>query len=388
MSLRQAFVGSLAIENAENYAVADVTSRSMVEDNVHSKSLSKNFDSDQSFWADIRNNPEENWGQSFHFEFACLSEWVARVPGLYWCPGAKRMREVSPALIEMETEEWTQYLPPGKTQKVAGGVGTLRLPPNDRGYRVVALTTTANTSAGVPALVAPEVWDSQKLGDGRLLLGTARWQPMAIEWATRFPTIRGLPRGYLVLDDPGAIHIVEWKVPVLIAPFSIMAYYDRDVELYDYVYILTDTSNEAHRRRIEEFFAEYKEGNGREGRYLIASDVANPLWDAEYGSPEELRRLAPAAESYLKLVCEHIRQRTFDRGTVDELLQRLTAHVPPEDLRRIADDLGLPAARWDRGGTHADSCIQFLERMVERNKLEELILELAKLFPEWFQSRK
>ena len=172
----------------------------------------------------------------------------------------------------------------------------------------------------------------------------------------------------------------------MIAPFSVMAYWDGDTELYDYVYILTDTSDEGHRSRIEKFFAAYKEDRGRQGRYLIASDVANPLWDAEYSSPEELRRLAPASESYLKLVCEHIRKRTLDREVVDELLRRLTAHVPPEDLRRIADDLGLPAAYWDRGGTPADPYIQFLERIFERDKLEELVLKLALLYPEWFQA--
>ena len=76
-----------------------------------------------------------------------------------------------------------------------------------------------------------------------------------------------------------------------------MAYWDIDIELYDYIFILTDTSDGGHRFGIERFYAAYKEHRGRQGADLIASDVANPLWDAEYSSPEELRRLAPASES-------------------------------------------------------------------------------------------
>ena len=152
MSLQQAFVGSLAIESAENYAVADVTSQWAIGDNDNSRGSYIN--DDEYFWREIGKDKEGNWGRTFAFNFVCVSEWIARVPGLYWSPGAKRMRNISPALVEMKTEEWTRYYPPGKTQKVAGGVGTLRLPPNDEGYRVVALTMNANASAGVPALVS------------------------------------------------------------------------------------------------------------------------------------------------------------------------------------------------------------------------------------------
>ena len=211
MSLQQAFVGSLAIESAENYAVADVTSRRAIGDidNCKYKQITFSVYADKSFWRWIGEDKEGTWGRTFGFDRACVSEWIARVPGLYWSPGANRMRKISPALVEMKTEKWDSLLPPGQDAEGGGRRRDPGLPPNDEGYRVVTLTMSANASAGVPALVAPEVWRYHRLGDGCLLQGTAPWRPMSIGWATRFPILRGLPRGYLVLDDPQAVRVID-----------------------------------------------------------------------------------------------------------------------------------------------------------------------------------
>ena len=64
-----------------------------------------------------------------------LLQWFPRVPGLYWLDGSENLRQLSPEAEEFRSTHWVSYKPYGKSRKVMGGIGTLRLPPSIDNYR-------------------------------------------------------------------------------------------------------------------------------------------------------------------------------------------------------------------------------------------------------------
>ena len=98
MSLREAYIGVRIMETNDNYSRADASLSSLPE--TRTSRSNQYFDGDEYVWERIFYNPESVWGLTFYFNPVAMSEWVARVPGLYWRPGAKDMRKLSPAAIE------------------------------------------------------------------------------------------------------------------------------------------------------------------------------------------------------------------------------------------------------------------------------------------------
>jgi hypothetical protein len=386
MSLREAYIGVRIMETNDNYSRADASVSSLLE--TRTSRSNQYFDGDEYVWERIFYNPESVWGLTFYFNPVTMSEWVARVPGLYWRPGAKDMRKLSPAAIEPAENHWTQYTPWGKSQLVAlGGIGTLRLPPANDGTRLVTLTTTLNISAGVPALVTPAVWEKicpnpPFYAEGIVLSGEARWQAMSEAWASRFPSTRGIPRGYLVLDNPDVIEIHEEVSATQIHPFTVMEYRSGAKELYDFVYATADTRAKTYRQSLEKFFNRYKTEQERYGRYLLAGDVMMPLWDSEFVSPADLRRADPSADSQLNLLEQRVRERMIGDDTLDKMLEALgSTCTGVDDVRRISKDLGIEPSTWLRGGSLAEVCSQFMDEVQRQGKLEPLVEVFALQYP-------
>jgi len=382
-ALPGACVAARLIETAENYARADKplgkkSKRQKMTDQV------TNYDDDGAFWYEVFQG--NTWANTYYFRSCVLSEWVARVPGLYWKPGSEERRRLSPAAVESQSSKWKTYIPQGKSQKVLGGIGTLRLPRARDGYRLASLTTTVNASAGVPALIAPEVWEDHRLKEGCVLNGKARWQEMDEGWSSRFKSVSDIPLGYLVLDSGAEVFPVQQAAPVLIHPFTIMRYDHGPAELYDFVYCEDDTSDRRHRKRLTKFFASYKDRKNRYGRYLLAGDLVDPLWESEYRSPEHLRSADPAAESHLDLIEARVSKSMLGDSTIDELLVKLpSGPYNHEDLKRLSTQIGIPFGLWFTGATLARSAVQLMDQVVEKEKIAELIDILAGEHPEWFQ---
>ena len=383
MSLRQAYMGARVLETSANYARADdpLWTRPGGED-VDRRNY---VDADEFFWHDVLRRPDESWGSLVTFRAAAFCEWVARVPGLFWKPESRRLRQAAEGRVEEFVDGWRAYTPEGKSEKVMGGIGTFRLPPALDGTRLVTLTTSLNASAGVPAVISPDVWD--KMGqpgprEGRLLEGQARWHPMAQGWAARFKSTRDIPRGYLVLSDPDQIEVSDSCAPVLIHPFTVMEYRSGTKELFDYVYATGDTSFRGYRQRLSDFFDRYRDWEGRYGRYLLAGDMVDALWEAEYSSPAELRRADLSAESQLELLQARVQDRLLGEDTTDRLLDALGAVSTSEaDLRRLSDDVLIPPDVWLRGGSLAEMRSQFVYEAVRQKRAAELVEVIALLRP-------
>jgi len=205
---------------------------------------------------------------------------------------------------------------------------------------------------------------------------------MAEGWAERFKSTRDLPRGYLVLDNPDEIAVHDRCAPILIHPFTVMEYRSGPKELFDYVYATGDTSFKGYRQRLIDFFESYKDLDDRYGRYLLAADMVDALWEADYNSPAELRRADPSAESELELLQARVRDRLLGEDTVDRLLDALaTVSTSEADLERISDDIHIPPDVWLRGGTLAEQRSQLVCEVVRRKRVAELVEAVALLDP-------
>jgi hypothetical protein len=384
-AFREAYLGVRTLETAANYAKADqITLGDVPRETTPAVNKTPEFyyTVDQEFWERAFSD-SPFWGTMVSLHGVAISEWVARVPGLFFKPESEMIRQVSPAAIERSSETWIQYQPWGKSQKVMGGIGTLRLAPMPDGSRLLCVTGSMNASTGIPVLVMPEILERFPAGlEGQLISLSARWQPMSIGWASQFPSLRGIPRGYLVIENPSDFRLLNQVSPTRFHPFTIMEYQQGSALLYDFAYATADTGDSNHRRELEEFFERYKNDFGRHGEYLIAADMYEPLWDAKFNDPAELRK-----DSQLELLEARVREHLHGQTAIDTVLEVLgTTSTDEADLRRHSLEVGIEPALWLGGATLAKNCSNFLAHVLEmgHEKFEALIEVLAKQNPAKF----
>ena len=393
VNLPDLYRAARSLEAIENYARSDDALVEVVHSLDAAHDCQKSFYYDDAFWKarlDDSNDDREAEGASnelFEFFGFAVSEWVARVPGLFWTNGAERLRMLGDQAVQYESPEWTTLHPPGKSAKVLGGIGTIKLAPNDRGYRLVTLSAGHNASSGIPALVSPDVWEAHNLSEGRVITLAAKWQPMAQEWASRFPSIRGIPKGYALVEQP---HQVSWvhaeRQPTQIHPFTVMEYSRGNSQLFDFVYATADTGDMHYRSRLEEFFESYKRDSGRYGRYLLSADTSNPLWDADYDDPAALRTDRDAM-AHLNILEARVRNESFAGRSLEQILEVLSANYDDNSLKRLSDVVGLPRSHWFATGVStATLAVRMLDSARDREKVEVLIDAIALDYPNLFLS--
>jgi hypothetical protein len=384
MSLPELYRCARSLEAIENFARAEPSSPSKIYKDTERQAIEFIY-SDKDFWSMVLADSSQSWGKQFHLYYAALSLWVARVPGLFWSKGAKALREITPDIVEYKSEGWVVLEPRGKSQQVLGGIGTIKFPPSGNGFRLLTVSCGHNASSGIPVLISPAVWEHHKLGDGSILELQAKWQPMATKWTERFPSIKGIPKGYLVVNDPGQVlNVVDRNSPTQFHPCTVMEYYQGDAKLYDFVYATADTGLKNYRKAVEMFFEQYKKDRGRFGRYLMSADIADPLWEAEYDNPAALQRAEPGAKSQLELLQMRVRGDSFKGRNLELIIQFMAREYQNDGLRRISQTIGIPPAHWFTGGTTADSAIQLVHICADRGKVEELLDAVAIEFPNAF----
>jgi hypothetical protein len=396
MSLSTLYRGTRSIEAIENYSIATTWKSSRhafkptslenplgffsslgilrrFRTGSHRENISHEFRNDREFWDIVLTSSRgETYGHNFHFSDCALSEWVARVPGLFWSTGAQALRELAQGAIEFKSAEWTVYYPLGKSQLVLGGIGTLKFSSDVIGNRLATLSCGHNASSGVPVIISSEVWEHYGLSEGDIISGEAKWQGMPMGWAERFPSIKGIPRGCLVVNHPSQIHLVARNQPVQFHPCTVMEYDAGNAILYDFVYATADTSVRDYRQKLERFFEGYKARNERYGRYLLPADQSQPLFDAEYvvSSNQD-------SQYQLRLIEERVHLRSFKGQAIDALLQVLASNCSNDDLQALSRDIQLNPNVWFTGAAAARSAVQLLDVCVQRNKVEELVDALA-----------
>jgi hypothetical protein len=380
MNLQTLFKGTKIIETIQNYSLSGI---SKIDENTR-KSSGKYFYREESFWKNIIDNPARFWGKEIDLYNFVISNWVARVPGLYWSETSQNMRIHQKSDIAFQSQEWTVFNPPGKSKKVLGGIGTLLLPPTEEGKVLMSVTSSCNASTGIPILVNPEVLDALKLKQGNSVsIKKAKWQPMDIQWSKQFDSVKGIPRGYLIIDSPDKIEIYNDDCPVVYHPFSIMEYEHKDTILYDFVYVTADSKVKDVDLDIEKFFEDYRKKEGRNGEYLLNPNIINPIFESRYMSPYELQK--PSEKAKLKLLHERIRGAHFNDIAIELLINDLPKfYQSSNSIITLARSIGINPAIITEDSA-ASMSAQLITLCIEREIVEVLVDRMIVDYPQIFK---
>lgn len=357
-------------ETLENYALADGDVKTaMQKDNAPDHII---YD-EQNFWNDFFYNPELYWNKLFSIRKCILSLWVPRIPGLFHTKSGRQMREQGynhKAGTDKEFKINRELLPIGKSGVVLGGIGTFLFPPDIQGNQLVTLSLSYNASSGIPALISEIVFANLKLKEGDLLkIKKAKWCKMSIEWAQRFPSIREIKRGYFFINNPEDVEILKRNIPMEIHPCSIMEYESKEGILFDYVFVTVDSQEEGYRKLASEFFEYYRTKEGRNGKFLIAADIADPLFDSKYVSPESLR----GDSAGLNLIRHRINGLLIGGNTIDEVINVLANNYSSvEDIRLLCTHLKLPKTILG-ANKPAEAILEVVNYCIEHEKVDELV---------------
>lgn len=380
MSLRELYKGTKIIETIENYSFAEQLFQN--QENKRTKS-SHHFFKDEDFWQEVIASPSKYWGQKVDLMRFVISDWVARVPGLFWSKSSGLIREHTLKDIAKQSKRWIEFNPPGKSKKVMGGIGTLLLPPTDDGKVLLSVSAGCNASSGIPILCFPEVIDQLdiKQGDCVDIIG-AKWQPMDTHWASKFASTKDIPRGYLVIDDINKIRRFQRNFPISYHPFSLMEYEYKDSLFYDFVYVTADSNTENTNREIEKFFYDYRKKDGRNGEYLLNPNIVSPIFEARYSSPLELTHASEKAK--LKLLYERIRGVHFNQESLEQLMIQLPQlYQTSTSIIRLTKNIGLNAALLVEDSA-ASMSAQLISKCIEKEMIEDLIDRIATEYPKIF----
>jgi hypothetical protein len=382
MELSTLYKTSKIIETIENYSVAE-NNRITTTDNPKSNDVW--FYEDGHFWQEVISNPEKYWNKKVNLYAFTICDWVARIPGLYWADHSKALRKVSENEIAMQSKQWIEFYPPGKSKKVLGGIGTILLPPNDEGKRLLSVSSSCNASLGIPVLIFPDVFDSLDLKEGDAIsIKNVRWQPIDLSWSKRFASTQGIPRGCLIVDSPDKIEITRRDVPVAYHPFSIMEYQKGDALLFDFVYLTVDSKFNNVRMEIEKFFKYYANKENRHGKYLLNPNMVQPLFEAQYNSPLEMQQSSEKAK--IELLYKRIRNVGFNRTTLDKLIEVLPHYYDSSmKVKKLAKEVGVRPSKFQEDNA-ASMSAQLINYCSDENKVEELTDRMIVEYPQIFNS--
>lgn len=383
MSLSEAFKGAKMIETLENFSISDQNQIELGESSI-SRREDEVYD-DGKFWGRILKNPELHWRKNFNLYSGVISDWVPRIPGLYWAKGSSEIRELAEAEIYRKWGRFVEYYPPGKSEKVMGGVGSYLFPPDSNGNYLMSWSSSGNSSVGIPLLLSSEVIDFHQIKPGDVIdIRDAEWQKMSTEWIQRFSSIEGVPKACFTIKNPQQIDKYGGNRSFEFHPFSIMEYETEGALLYDFVFVTVvyNPYEPDYRGPTAVFFEEYKKKETRNGKYLLTVDMNNPLVEADFYTPEDIRKQNPYGEAQLNLLTARIRNATFNEKILEELLAFLATNYPTQaQVAELSIHIKVNPA-YLAGTTGYQHSISLLDKCIRENKVEELILAISKQFPQ------
>lgn len=366
MNLLELQNGVNFLETLENYSLADLKIKAQEE----IKQECFIFESDEIFWECFLQDSALYYNKFITLDEFVISDWVARIPGLYWMNSSKALRNDAEQHIANKNTSYTEFHPPGKSKMVMGGIGTLLFPPTYDGKSLMSASSSYNASLGIPLLVSPDV--REYLNPGTLVkIKKAKWQAMEETWSKKFLSGEQIPRGYLIVDSLEKIEVLSTNLPVIYHPFSIMEYEYNDGYFYDYVYLTSDARSEGGVDIIRKFFKDYANDYGRHGEYLISSNMISPLFESRYLSPSDLNKESERAN--LSLLQKRIRGAHFKQISLDELIIKLPQYYSSlSSLRTLARKVGINPAQIAEGSA-VDFSSQLINLCIKRENTEILI---------------
>lgn len=373
--------GTKLIETLQNYSV--LTDSDFTEQNENLL-LDDYIMNDEMFWDTAFNHQESLFNSKFDLIRFVVSDWVARVPGLFWAKSSRDIRKRASSEIAIQSENWTEFYPLGKSMKVMGGIGTICLPPSEDGKRLMSISAGHNASSGIPILVYPEVIDELKLKQGDVIdLNSVKWQSMSVQWANNFASTKNIPRGYFVIDSIDQVEIVERDYPVLYHPFSLMEYESDQSLLYDFVYVSADSKARNIEAKVEGFFNEYASKDGRFGKYLLNPNIVSPLFETRYNSPADLNH--PTEKANLNLLYARIREAHFKEQYIEKLISKIPEYYQSStSIRTLTKQIGLNPSLLTED-TAVGMSAQLIDSCITKEMIETLIDKVSLEYPKIFK---
>jgi hypothetical protein len=379
MSLTKAYKATRILESLTNYAISTNT-KATIKTKAKSAEV-KRFHDDRHFWTAVLKNPGAYWEKKIQFSRMVISSWVPRIPGLYFSKTSAAFRHIIDDDIDVITDNRVELFPDAKSRTVIGGIGTLLLPPDEEGRRLVSLSAFQNASTGIPALIYPEVWEGLKLRQGKVIeIVDCTWQPMSVNWSQRFASTKNIPRGWLILNKPEKLKVFNTSSPVIYHPFGLMEYEKDDALLYDYVSVTADSTAKSGKSRVEAFFKSYAAKQGRNGRYLTNPNLVDPLFDAQYTFPSEMND--PSEKAKLELLHRRITAPSFTLLTLKEMIQVIPRYYSSaSSIRTLARAIGVSVARL-KDDSAANMAAQLINYCIETSKMDALTDRVVFDYPE------
>jgi hypothetical protein len=349
--LVKALKGQQIIETLQNYPVAfDTDLADRVQADTFQAEVRESVWSDTFFWRDVMHNGDAYWDSEFDFEECIFSYWVPRIPGLIFTRTSTILRNqakyypLDNAIVSGNISHI--YAPLGKSMMVSSGIGTIKFPEDHYENILGCVTFSANASAGIPVLISREVYRYHKIQEGDVLkIKKGRWKKMSLEWISKFPAISGIPRGYILIDDPKMIVKSNERLNLQIQPFSIIEQSTNNSYLYDFVYVTVNAIDPNGKKDAVKFFEEYRKIQDPAGEYLLAIDPADPFFEARYTLPQDLEKLDRNGITQMNLIKERIKGASFNGFTLDSIASLIPKYYTmPDDLLRLAADSGIPPA--------------------------------------------
>jgi hypothetical protein len=386
-TIEQANAAVTVVQALTTYSKADETP-SVAPDDADGAlaNLSVHRDQVSEFWRTIRASggaPK----QRFSLRGLVLSEWVPRLPGLYFQPGAEHLRTAD-QWVPAGGGGYRVYRPDAKSRHLMGGIGTLRLGIATDGWRLCSASEVVhdeifvagplseqfpvgcgNASAGIPLLISDDVWTELQLSEGAVIdLVNVPWRSLPTAWSPYFLSITDLPRGGLVVERAEQLSSHGQNVPSAVHPFSVMHYDSPNGPRLDFVYAQGLANAPGWRTEVQDFFTWFCRVEGRNGSLLLGADLVDPMWDARYDKPADLRAANPDDLALLdaRALGTDVSTRLID------LLQRWLITSDPTMIDMLGGDIVLPPGWQHVNGSTAERVNALLAASVRNGKLTAL----------------
>ena len=112
-TIHDAVKTSIVLEAAENYTKADDPLATIFSPDINEYIENPDnvgFMNEEEFWKAVTYNQENFQDKKITFyNGVVVSEWIARIPGLYWKPESKNFRKIRPEEIERLSARWTRF---------------------------------------------------------------------------------------------------------------------------------------------------------------------------------------------------------------------------------------------------------------------------------------
>ncbi|MCB7128797.1 MAG: hypothetical protein J3T61_04595 [Candidatus Brocadiales bacterium] len=132
-----------------------------------SKKDSYTYENEEAFWFDAlgpifyerpRRNRRLVGGEIIRLKNLQLTDWVPRLPGLYWTKVSFEKRKEAKRLVERKLGNMEILYPHPKSNMVLGGLGSLRI--NKRkNLKLLCCTSSGNCDAGIPVILKGDLYD-------------------------------------------------------------------------------------------------------------------------------------------------------------------------------------------------------------------------------------